>query len=401
MTVVVQKFGGSSLADLDRLGEVADWVRTSRQRCERLVVVVSAMGKTTEELLALARRAGAQVAAEAAATPPRRELDLLVSTGERVSMALLAIALAARGVSAVSLTGSQAGIITTEHHFDARILELRPRRVEAELARGNVVIVAGYQGVSRAGEVTTLGRGGSDTTAVAIADALGAARCEIYSDVDGVYSADPRRVPSARHLARIDYDTLGVMADAGAKVLCARAVDFGRTRGTPIHARATRDFAVAGYGRETVVSPATTSSATRARAVVVNAALGLASVDASALPRLASVLGEAGLAARDVVERDGCAFLTLPFAGVPDIAGVRRELFKQAPAGFSLEDCAELTAVGDDVHSEPERVAAAIASLPEPALLDVRGPRRLSVVLPRQQVARAEARWHQLFVECA
>src|SRR5207248_295411 len=158
---------------------------------------------------------------DAAGDPPRRELDMLLSTGERVSMALLSIAIQARGFEAISFTGSQSGILTNDRHFDARIIEVRPVRIEDELARDRIVIVAGYQGMSYRREVTTLGRGGSDTTAVALAAALSAERCEIYSDVDGVYSADPKVVPAARHLAEIGYEELQEMAEAGAKVLNA------------------------------------------------------------------------------------------------------------------------------------------------------------------------------------
>ena len=170
MALVVQKFGGSSLADLDKLGALADWIATRQKTGDALAIVVSAMGKTTEGLLGLARDVAH---ARPGFEPPRRELDMLVSTGERVSMALLSIALQARGVPAVSFTGSQSGIITCGQHFDARILEVRPERLRGELDRGKVVIVAGYQGMSRDREITTLGRGGSDTTAVALAAALG------------------------------------------------------------------------------------------------------------------------------------------------------------------------------------------------------------------------------------
>src|SRR6185436_19431311 len=177
-----QKFGGSSVADVERIGRVADRVAATRASGKDVVVVVSAMGDTTDELLALAK--------QVTENPARRELDMLLSAGERISMTLLSMALNARGVPAVSFTGSQSGIVTNDSHTNARIVEVRPFRVQDEIARGKVVIVAGYQGVSYSREVTTLGRGGSDTTAVALAAAL-EATCEIYSDVDGVYTADP------------------------------------------------------------------------------------------------------------------------------------------------------------------------------------------------------------------
>src|SRR3954468_415185 len=210
--IIVQKYGGSSVADVEKLGRVADRVVAARRAGADVVVVVSAMGKTTDGLLALARKAA--VFQGGAADPPRRELDMLLSTGERVSMALLSIAIQARGFEAISFTGSQSGIVTSDRHFDARIIEVRPHRIEDELARGKIVIVAGYQGMSYRREITTLGRGGTDTTAVALAAALGAERCEIYSDVDGVYSADLRNVADAQHLPALDYDMMQEMAES-------------------------------------------------------------------------------------------------------------------------------------------------------------------------------------------
>jgi aspartate kinase len=194
-----------------------------------VVVVVSAMGDTTDDLLKLAR--------EVTDSPARRELDMLLTAGERISMALLSMALNARNVPAVSFTGSQSGIITNDAHTNARIVEVRPFRVQDELERGKVVIVAGYQGVSYKREITTLGRGGSDTTAVALAAALDAEACEIYSDVEGVYSADPRVVKDAARLAELSYEEMQELAEAGAKVLNAQAVEFAKERGIVIYAR--------------------------------------------------------------------------------------------------------------------------------------------------------------------
>ncbi len=194
MGVVVQKYGGSSVADVTKLRRVADRVIRTKQAGHDVVVVVSAMGDTTDELLGLAK--------QVSTSPDRRELDMLLSAGERISMALLSMALRELGGDAISFTGSQSGIITNDRHVDARIVEVRPFRVQDELARGRIVVVAGYQGVSYRREVTTLGRGGSDTTAVALAAALGAEWCEICSDVDGVYSADPRVVETPRRIPR-------------------------------------------------------------------------------------------------------------------------------------------------------------------------------------------------------
>src|SRR5688572_5694385 len=235
MAVIVQKYGGSSVADVHKIAQVADRVALAKRAGHDVVVVVSAMGKTTDELLALARRSAAT--SGSGSEPPRRELDMLVSTGERVSMALLSIAIHARGHDAISFTGSQSGILTNDRHFDARIIEVRPHRIEDELARGRVVIVAGYQGMSYKREITTLGRGGSDTTAVALSAALGAERCEIYSDVDGVYTADPRVVADPKHLPTLDLALLAEMAEAGAKVVNAQAVEWARRSKITIVAR--------------------------------------------------------------------------------------------------------------------------------------------------------------------
>ncbi len=227
---VVQKFGGSSVADVDRIRKVAERVKARRDSGFQVVVVVSAMGDTTDELLQLAKKVTAD--------PPRRELDMLLTCGERISMALMSMALQSMGVPAISFTGSQSGIITDTAHARARILEVRPARIEEALACGKVVIVAGYQGVSREREVTTLGRGGSDTSAVALAAALGA-DCEIYSDVDGVYSADPRIVTDAKKLSSLSFDEMQELAAAGAKVLNAQAVEYAKERDIQIHAKST------------------------------------------------------------------------------------------------------------------------------------------------------------------
>jgi aspartate kinase len=230
MSIVVQKYGGSSVADVDRLRQVADRVVRTQRGGHDVVVVVSAMGDTTDDLLGLARKISAN--------PDRRELDMLLTAGERISMALLAIAIRELGGESISFTGSQSGIITNDRHADARIIEVRPFRVQDELARGRIVVIAGYQGMSYRREVTTLGRGGSDTTAVAMAAALGADYCEICSDVDGVYTADPRVVGAARRIGTMSYEETQELAESGAKVLNAQAVEFAKEKGIAIYARA-------------------------------------------------------------------------------------------------------------------------------------------------------------------
>ena len=231
MSIVVQKYGGSSVADVAKLQKVAARVMRTRAQGHDVVVVVSAMGDTTDELLSLAK--------QVSANPDRRELDMLLTTGERISMALLSIAIRELGGDAISFTGSQSGIITNDRHVDARIIEVRPVRVQDELARGKIVVIAGYQGVSYRRDVTTLGRGGSDTTAVAMAAALGAEYCEICSDVDGVYTADPRVVSAAQRIPALSYEETQELAESGAKVLNAQAVEFAKEAGIAIYARAT------------------------------------------------------------------------------------------------------------------------------------------------------------------
>ena len=226
MALVVQKYGGSSVADGEKIKNVARRVVEAREKGDEVVVVASAMGDTTDELIRLAR----QVSPE----PQERELDALLSTGEIVSSTLLAMALANLGYKAVSLSGAQAGIETDASHSRARILRIEPKRVVEELERGNIVIVAGFQGITQDMDITTLGRGGSDTTAVALAASLKAKVCQIYTDVEGVYTADPRLVPEARRLEEIAYEEMLELATYGAKVMHARAVELGEVYNMPI-----------------------------------------------------------------------------------------------------------------------------------------------------------------------
>jgi len=230
VALVVQKYGGSSVADADSIKRVAKRIVDTRKAGNDVVVAVSAMGDTTDELVDLAK--------QVSPLPPGRELDMLLTAGERISMALLAMAIANLGYEARSYTGSQAGVITDSTHGKARIIDVTPGRIRSALDKGAVVIVAGFQGVSQdTKEITTLGRGGTDTTAVALAAALGAQVCEIYTDVDGVFSADPRIVPTARRLPRISYEEMLEMAACGAKVLHLRCVEYARRYSIPVHVR--------------------------------------------------------------------------------------------------------------------------------------------------------------------
>ena len=230
MALVVQKYGGSSVQDADRIKKVAERIVRTHKEGNDVVVVASAMGDTTDELLDLAD--------QVSPAPPPRELDMLLTAGERVSNALLAMAIHALGVDARSFTGSQAGMVTTNRHGDARIVTVNPQRLRQALDEGSIVLVAGFQGVSQdSKDVTTLGRGGSDTTAVALAAALGADVCEIYSDVDGIYTADPRIVGDAQRLDTITYEEMLEMAACGAKILHLRSVEYARRYQVPLRVR--------------------------------------------------------------------------------------------------------------------------------------------------------------------
>jgi aspartate kinase len=230
MGLIVQKYGGSSVATAERIKRVAERIVASRKAGDDVVVVVSAMGDTTDNLLDLAH--------QVSPVPPGRELDMLLTAGERISMALLAMAINNLGYEARSYTGSQAGVITTSSHGKARIIDVTPGRLQTAIDEGAIAIVAGFQGVSQdTKDITTLGRGGSDTTAVAVAAALNAEVCEIYTDVDGVFSADPRIVPNARHIKQITYEEMLELAACGAKVLMLRCVEYARRFNLPIHVR--------------------------------------------------------------------------------------------------------------------------------------------------------------------
>jgi aspartate kinase len=373
--VVVQKYGGSSVADVERLRAVARRVVASVQAGERVVVVVSAMGNTTNELLALAR--------SVSPSPGRRELDLLVSVGERVSMTLLAMAIQDLGVDAVSFTGSQSGIITDERHVAARVLEVRPHRVAAALGEGKVAIVAGFQGVSRSGEVTTLGRGGSDTTAVVLAAALGAERCEICSDVDGVWSADPRVVPGAHKLDELPLDAGVALAQHGAQVLLAEAVERAREWGVRLHAAATH--LPPGSGTRLPPGPAP------AAALGVTADVGLVALDLPPGPWRAALSGLPGGALRQLLLHPGAR------AALLDVRNL-----SAPPAG--ARPVATVTVVGRMIVAESDLQQVALdaldaAGLPVEAVYAA--GERWTAVVAREHAAAAQRALHVALVEPA
>jgi aspartate kinase len=359
MPIVVQKYGGSSVAGVEKLRKVAQRVKDKRDAGYQVVVVVSAMGDTTDELLALAK----QVSPD----PPRRELDMLLTCGERISMALLSMALQEQGVPAISFTGSQSGIITNDAHAQARIVEVRPYRIHDELARGRVVIVAGYQGVSYKKEVTTLGRGGSDTTAVALAAALDAEACEIYSDVDGVFSADPRVVPDARKLESLSYDEMQELASAGAKVLNAQAVEWAKSRGIAILARTAH-----GQGTGTVVQELAAPTDNRVKGVTAEPEMAvLAATGGVRLAELLEFLDARAVRGR-TLGFDGLpggarhTYLAVPLADIHGPEALRRELATRFGDAVSWrEELGTVTCVGVGMNADWVPLRRALASAEE------------------------------------
>jgi aspartate kinase len=320
---------------------------------------------------------------------------MLLTTGERVSMALLSMAIQKRGAAAISFTGSQSGIITNDRHFDARILEVRPHRIEDELARGKVVIVAGYQGMSYRREITTLGRGGSDTTAIALAAALGADRAEIYSDVDGVYTADPRVVPDAQHLARLSYDEMQELAEAGAKVLNATAVQFAKSARIAIHARAT--FA---EGRESIVTAAPSSS----RSVTAQRGLVQVTVEGGS-ESLRAVLAACATVHADPRELESAAeggrFL-VNVALTPDwSAGARAIADARAGRARIEEGFAMVSVVGDALGRDAFALTRAFDALRDAGITPLRTattPLRIAVLVEDAQADDAVRALHGALV---
>lgn len=387
MKIVVQKFGGSSVADVERIKGVAERVARTRAEGKHVVAVVSAMGDTTDELLSLAK--------QVCESPSRRELDMLLTAGERISMALLSMALNAHDVPAVSFTGSQSGIITNDSHSQARIVEVRPYRVQDELERGKVVIVAGYQGVSYRKEVTTLGRGGSDTTAVALAAALGAEACEIYSDVDGVYTADPRVVPASRRLSEISYEEMQELSRAGAKVLNAQAVEFAKEKGIAIYARST----FGGSGQTVVRAP---EVPTERRVVGVASELDLFRVDVPGedLVEVLELLGRREVAYSELFG-DGAGQVTLLLSreNIPDAEALEAELEARFAGRLRLEeDAATVSVVGNRIGDDPAPLLQILRTVGEGYRVQASG-HRITLCVPRERAPELVARLHRELLE--
>ena len=353
MSVIVQKYGGTSVGDAERIRRVGERVVKARADGHGVLVVVSAMGDSTDDLMAMAH--------ELTPIPNPRELDLLLTAGERIAMSLLSIAINAMGVPSVSYTGSQAGIITDTAHGRAKIIDVRPGRVLEALDGGNVVIVAGFQGVSTAADVTTLGRGGSDTTAVALASAVGAEFCEIFTDVPGVFTADPRIEPSARKLHAVSYEEMLELAASGAKVLQLRSVEYARNTGMMLHVRSSFTDEDGTWVRE---------EDERMEQAPIS---GVAHDDDEAKVTLQSVPDQPGVAARifravadeginidmivQNVSHDGLTDVSFT-APKPDLARIRAVMESIVAdiraAGYSIDDgVAKISLVGAGMKSHP------------------------------------------------
>jgi aspartate kinase len=399
MSLVVQKFGGTSLADAARIKAVADRVEATRREGHDVVVVVSAMGQTTDQLVDLA--------AEVSDNPSPREMDMLLSAGERISMALLAIALNSRGIPAVSYTGSQAGILTDSSHGSAKILDIQGTRVRDSLDEGRVVIVAGFQGVDpESRDVTTLGRGGSDATAVALAAALGADSVEIYTDVDGVFTADPRIVPEARKLEEVPFDEMLELSAGGAGVLMSRSVEFGRRFDIPIHVRSSFHEGEGTWVRESPMEQAIISGIAHDRSeakVTVNRVPDRPGVAAS----LFGSLAHSGINVDMIVQNvshDGSTDIsfTVPRANLTEAERISKQVADEI-AAESVDvdpDIAKVSLVGAGMKSHPG-VAAKVFETLATAGINIEmistSTIRISCVVRADQIEAAVRALHSAF----
>jgi aspartate kinase len=395
---VVMKFGGSSVADPDKIRHVAHRLVEARARGVRVVATVSAMGDTTDGLLELAQQVSKQ--------PHPRELDMLLSTGERIACALVAMAVHDLGYEAVSFTGSQAGIITDPVHTKAKIREIAPVRVVEALDRGRIVLVAGYQGFSRdTMDVTTLGRGGTDATAVALAAALGAS-CEIYSDVEGVFTADPRIVPDARKLDRVSYEEMLEMAASGAKVLMLRAVELARGHDVPVHSRSTFSTEPGTWidGAEGLEQPVV-SAVTHSKDEVVFSVRDVPDRPGAAAAIFAAVAAEhvnVDTILQNVVHDSAEISFSVPLDDVPAARrGVERA--REALGELrheELDDLGKVSLVGAGMRSHPGVAARMFRALADEQInlrMISTSPIKISCLVPRNDVERAVRVLHDAF----
>ncbi len=401
-TTVVMKFGGTSVADAERIKHAAARIVAKRESGHRVIAVLSARGKTTDELIAMAE--------EVSPAPHPREMDMLLSTGERISCALCAMAINDLGHQALSLTGSQAGIVTDTSHTKARILDVRADRIMAALDEGKIVLVAGFQGVSTSRDVTTLGRGGSDTTAVALAAALGAEVCEIYTDVAGVFSADPRIVPSARKLPVVSFEEMLEMSASGAGVLQLRSVEYARNHGVRIHCRSSYDD---GPGT-VVVSEQDTLE--QALVTAVTHSTGEARITLLGVPdepgiagRIFSALAEANVNVDMIIQNEPIAdgrradmSFTVPREDIRSARAALEPVVEEVGIGAIAmdEDMGKVSIIGAGMRSHPG-VAAKVFNVLGDAGINIEmistSPIKISCVISGDRVAEAVRGLHEAF----
>ena len=383
---VVMKFGGTSVADPEKIRRVAERLVAAKNRGARVVGVVSAMGQHTDELLALAH--------EVSPRPKPRELDMLISVGERITGALVAMAISDLGYEAISLTGSQAGIVTDTVHGKAKIVDIRGRRVHEALEAGKIVLVAGFQGVSTDYEVTTLGRGGSDVTAVALAAAVGADSCEIYTDVDGVFTADPRLVPSARKLHAVSYEEMLEMAASGARVLQLRSVEFARNHDVTLHVRSTFTDEPGTWVREEderMLEKAIISGVTHTVDEAVFEVRAVRPAD------LFGALSAASINVDTVIQIGTDIVFSTPIEDRHDV----EETLKGLDADWAEQtELGKVSVVGAGMRSNPGVAASAFATLRsldvEPQYVST-SPIKIAFFVPRDHVERSVQALHEAF----
>jgi aspartate kinase len=383
---VVLKFGGTSVADPEKIKDVARRLVAARERGNRVVGVLSAMGATTDELLDLAHQISPH--------PQPRELDMLISVGERISNALCAMAIHDLGQQAISLTGSQAGIVTDTRHGKAKIVDVRAQRIDEALDQDRIVLVAGFQGVSSEHEVTTLGRGGSDTTAVALAAALGAHHCEIYTDVRGVFSADPRLVPHARKLDLLTFEEMLEMASSGARVLATRSIEVARSQNVQLHVRSTFADDEGTWIREedqTMLEKALISAVTHQSEETVYRVAGTTPA------RLFAALAEASVNVDTIVQTGPEIVFSAPVEDRPD---AERTLDELAVEWSARDDLGKVSLVGAGMKSHPGVAAKTFATL-EAAGIDAQvvstSPIKIACHVRTDDVPRAVQALHEAF----
>ena len=383
---VVMKFGGTSVADPEKIRRVAARLVTTKQAGSRVVAVVSAMGYHTDELLDLARLVSPQ--------PKPRELDMLISVGERISCALVAMAISDLGLDAISLTGSQAGIVTDTAHGKAKIVEVKAHRIHRALDDDRIVLVAGFQGVSTEFDVTTLGRGGSDTTAVALAAALGADACEIYTDVDGVFTADPRVVPAAQKLHAVSYEEMLELAASGAKVLALRSVEFARNHGVMVHVRSTFTDEPGTWIREEderMLEKALISGVTHTVEEAVYEVEGVRPAD------LFEALATAEVNVDTIIQMDSRIVFSAP---VEDRAQAEQALAGLGARFAEQDGLGKVSVVGAGMKSHPGVAARTFAALRELGVepkFVATSPIKIAFYVPHEAVERTVRALHEVF----